>query len=150
LVSTQASATNPAGVDYDNTLWEADWLHRYHPYIEDLARCAPRQPVPLIDYGNPDTKVDRDILFWNPALEQTVAVTDTYVCDKWPDATLYTIHDRNRLSRVYAAQIRGAPWQPSLPPEQWSRSACGNALELPPLWKWLRATVNQPGHSTDR
>jgi hypothetical protein len=113
---------------------------RYHPYVKDLARCAPRHPVPILEIDKPAELAAYDVLFWNPALDQTYDITTGHICRLWPDAKLYTIFDRNHLSLVYAAQVRGEPWTPSVPAAQWRTSACTDKREAPALWEMLEAT----------
>jgi len=105
--------------------WEADWLLSYHPYVADLTRCAPRRPVPIIPVQDVQALGARDLLFWNPALDQTVQMTEHHVCRRWPDAALFSISDRSGLSRLHGAQIGGAAWQPAAPSDKWSQRRCG-------------------------
>lgn len=147
MLTSYGSALNPPDAKYETRFWEADWLRTYHPYIEELARCAPRRPVAIVALESPDELARHDILFWNPALEQTIAVTQRYVCRQWPGATLFTIHDRNRLSQVYAARVGGPPWEPRAPRGQWSSYGCGTPREVPPLWRMLGVTAASAGDS---
>ena len=127
MLTAEGRALNQNNVADNAQLWEADWLRHYHPYISELARCAPRHPVPIIAIQKPEELQAYDLLFWNPALDQTIQITRRDICRLWPDAILYTIVDRAGLSRVYAAQIHGSDWRPSLPQKQWSTRSCGEA-----------------------
>lgn len=112
---------------YNARHWDADWLRSHHPYIDDLASCAPRHPVPIIPIQHPERLADKDLLFWSPALEQTTEITQRHICRLWPNAVLYTIVDRAGLSRLYGAQIHGPEWTPSVPARQWSTRRCGES-----------------------
>lgn len=124
MLTSNEPALNPPDVAERDKLWHADWLRRYHPYVDDLARCAPRRPVPIIPIEQAPRLDPYDVVFWHPALDQTIRITEREVCRRWPEATLFTIWDRAHLSRVQAAQIRGEGWQPTLPAEQWETSRC--------------------------
>jgi hypothetical protein len=124
MISSGRSAHNPLETTYAYWLWESDWLMTYHPYVHDLARCAPRRPVAIVSIDDQNSLRTYDILFWSPALDQTIRITETEICRLWPDAALYTIYDRAGLSRVYAAQINGTGWRPSVPDRQWGVSGC--------------------------
>ena len=84
-----------------------------------------RRPIPILPVQNVDELARYDLLFWAPALDQTISMTKRHVCRMWPDATLYTIVDRAGLSRVYAAQVRGSGWTPAVAEDRWSTSRCG-------------------------
>jgi hypothetical protein len=66
------------------------------------------------------------VLFWSPAVEE-VAGMSGLVCARWPAATRFTVTDPAGLSRVHAAHVAGAPWQPALPAAQWQAGACAPA-----------------------
>jgi len=124
MLTTNERALNPPDVSDRDKLWHGDWLRRYHPYIDDLARCAPRRPVPIIPIEQAPRLDPYDVVFWHPALDQTIQITEREICRRWPDATLFTIWDQAHLSRVHAAQIRGDGWQPTVPADQWETTRC--------------------------
>jgi hypothetical protein len=124
MLTSNEPALNPPDVAERDRLWHADWLRRYHPYVDDLARCAPRRPVPLIPIEQAPRLDAYDVVFWHPALDQTIRITEREICRRWPDATLYTIWDQARLSRVQAARIRGDEWQPTVPADRWETARC--------------------------
>jgi hypothetical protein len=124
MLTSNEPALNPPDVAERDRLWHADWLRRYHPYVDDLARCAPRRPVPIIPIEQAPRLDPYDVVFWHPALDQTIRITEREICRRWPDATLYTIWDRAGLSRVQAARIRGDEWQPTVPADQWETARC--------------------------
>jgi hypothetical protein len=124
MLTSNELALNPADVTDRDRLWHADWLRRYHPYVDDLARCAPRRPVPIIPIEQAPRLDPYDVVFWHPALDQTIRITEREICRRWPDATLFTIRDQAGLSRVQAAQIRGDGWQPAVPADQWETTRC--------------------------
>jgi len=115
---------NPPDVEQRFKLWQSDWLRFYHPYIDEIARGVPAQPVAIVDVNKPEELQPYELVFWNPALDQSIRVTERHVCRLWPDATLYTIWDHARISRVHAAQIRGSGWTPDVPPERWTSDRC--------------------------
>lgn len=131
MLTAYGDARHTQGVDDRHRLWEADWLMRHHPYIREIARSAPQHPIPLLPIDNTPAEQAQmegfDLLFWNPALDQTIAITATYVCRRWPNATLYTIYDQAGLSKVYAAQLHGQPWVPRVARSQWTTLRCGAA-----------------------
>ena len=100
-------------------------------YADEIAGNVPTRPIPIVRFedlagpvGRPEADLPaRDLLFWSPAVEQTAGVT-ARLCERWPDAALYTIIDKAGLSRVYAAHLKGSGWAPALPAEQWSMTRC--------------------------
>lgn len=133
MLTAYGNANNSGNVSYNDRLWEADWLRHYHPYIDELARCAPRRPLAIVSINDATADFSPyELLFWGPALEQTVSITEQHICRRWPEAQLFTIYDRPGLSRVYAARIRGGDWQPSLPKHQWYSRHCGEAISTDP------------------
>ena len=119
------------GVDPRRRHWEFDWLRAHHPYIDEIVRCVPRRPIPLVPVDRIDLLAGYDVVFWSPALEQTAGIRQD-LCRTWPDAALYTIVDAAGLSRLYAARPRGPGWSPSLPQAQWTTARCapGEILSL--------------------
>jgi hypothetical protein len=65
----------------------------------------------------------KDLLFWSHGFDRDVAVADA-ICRQWPQAVLYEIWDRARLSRVRAARIGPAPWQPHDADGRWRSWDC--------------------------
>jgi hypothetical protein len=107
--------------------WDLDWLRHHHPYVEEIVRVVPKRPIPIADIESltpPGQRADRDIVFWSPALEQTVGVSQR-LCDLWPDADVYTISDTAGLSRVYGARLAGPSWTPALSSRRWKVASCG-------------------------
>jgi hypothetical protein len=107
--------------------WQLDWLRHHHPYIDDIVRSVPERPIPIVDIESVIPSVERpgrDVVFWSPALEQTVGVTEK-LCRLWPDALHYTIVDAAGFSRLYGASLSGRSWKPALSPGQWTASTCG-------------------------
>lgn len=107
--------------------WEFDWLRHHHPYVQEILRSVPEQPIPFVDLDrlggwNTDDPEYR-VLFWSPALEQTTGVTDR-LCHQWPDAMLYTVVDAAGQSRLYAARLAGEDWAPAVPRGQWTARRC--------------------------
>lgn len=107
--------------------WDLDWLRKNHPYIADVVRAVPSQPILMTEVehvtpGEFETN-ERNVVFWNPALEQSAGVRDQ-LCARWPDATLYTMTDASGLSRLHAAQLGGQPWAPALPADRWISQPC--------------------------
>jgi hypothetical protein len=150
MLTSSGEALHPPGVDPrvaggEDWQWEADWLRYYHPYVDDLARCEPRRPVPIVPIEQWGELDNYDLLFWGPALEQTIAIGRQRVCAKWPDATVYTIVDRAGLSRLLAAQIAGRPWTPELPRAQWTTTSC-RTYEPDPVWAIWDARAAQVHH----
>jgi hypothetical protein len=124
VLTFDGQAPTRPGATYTTRHWEADWLRAHHPYIDDLARCAPKRPVPIISIQTPEKLAGKDLVFWSPALDQTVDMTKSQVCRLWPNAVLYTIADQSGLSRLYGAQIRGPAWTPLAPADRWSTRSC--------------------------
>jgi hypothetical protein len=108
--------------------WELDWLRKHHPYIAEIIRCVPEQPIPMVEVEHlvvaRDRTADQDVVFWSPALEETASVR-TRICAVWSDATVYTITDASGLSRVFAAHLGGSDWKPAVPRRQWTSERCG-------------------------
>lgn len=115
-------------VDPLHRYWELDWLRKNHPYIDEIVRCVPEHPLPILPFdvarGNPTIQ----IFLWSPALEETAEISKQ-VCQAWPDTSLYTIVDAAGLSRVHAAQRKGPGWQPSVPESQWRAVSCAEGLK---------------------
>lgn len=132
FLTVDGPATSSDESEHQRRHWEADWLRAHHPYIADLTRCAPRRPVPIVAVQNSRGLAGKELLFWNPALDQTVQMTERHVCQRWPQAVLFTIADRSGLSRLYGAQVGGPAWQPSAPPDKWSQRRCGEVDPLGP------------------
>lgn len=64
-----------------------------------------------------------DLLFWSHGFDLEFTVREA-VCRQWPHAAFYEIYDRARLSRVYAARLGRAPWQPSGTAGRWRTWDC--------------------------
>jgi hypothetical protein len=107
----------------------ATWLQ-----LREIATHVPPRPIPVVmldelrdERGAPVPTAPRhDVLFWSPAVEE-VAGMSGLVCARWPAATRFTVTDPAGLSRVHAAHVAGAPWQPALPAAQWQAGACAPA-----------------------
>jgi hypothetical protein len=101
-----------------------------------MTAYAGARPVGFLPYAGgplPDAGLaaeGKDLLFWSPGLERDAAVAAA-LCAQWPDATLYEIRDEARRSRVHAARIGGAPWEPRLPTARWRARTCGQPLATP-------------------
>jgi hypothetical protein len=155
MLTSSGEALHPPGVDprvsgREDWQWEADWLRYYHPYVDDLARCAPRRAIPIVAIEQWGEVENYDLLFWGPALEQTIAIGQRRICGKWPDATVYSLTDRAGLSRVYAVQIGGEPWTPALPRSQWATTSC-RTYEPDPVWAiWDARAARGPDAAAPR
>jgi hypothetical protein len=103
--------------------WDLDWLRHNHPYIDDVVAWTPQRPIPVIDIDRLGDAPDRTLIFWAPALEQTVGVR-ARLCAAHPAATVYTIGDASGLSRVYAADLNGRAWTPAVPQTRWTAQPC--------------------------
>jgi hypothetical protein len=124
---TSSGRDSRPGVPPGRRYWELDWLRHNHPYIDEIARCVPKRPIPLFDLDlleqwNP-AGPEKRLVFWSPALQQTTAVSQR-LCRRWPEATLYTVRDSTGLSRLYGARLVGDEWMPGVPREQWTTTRC--------------------------
>ncbi len=104
--------------------WNLHWL-----FVEPIATLLPTPPAAARRFGE-FTGVDLtsaapppDVYFWSPALEDDAGVSRT-LCAHWPKAALYTLLDRPKIFRAYAAVPDGGGWRPDLPPDRWSVARC--------------------------
>ena len=114
-------------IDPLHRFWELDWLRKNHPYIDDIVRTVPQQPLAILTFEAARSNPAIEIFLWSPALEETAEVS-TQVCQAWPDTALYTIVDAAGLSRVYAARRAGSRWTPKISKNQWAAVGCGEGL----------------------
>ena len=104
--------------------WNLTWL-----YIDRIAALVPVRRLPVLAYGQLEsqqpTAADalQRVYFWSPGLEGDAAVS-RLVCDRWPQAALYTLVDESGMFTAFAASPRGATWHPRLPAGRWTVSFC--------------------------
>ncbi len=126
-VSITAEGLHPRhDVDPLRRHFHLDWLLKFHPYVNEILRTVPKLPIRSVTFEEAASNPDAKLLFWSPALEETAEVSSS-VCKTWPDASLYTIVDLAKLSRVYAT-ARDPDWKPALPADQWSVASCNTGL----------------------
>lgn len=101
--------------------------------------------ISLRDYSDRSSLLDRGeagkaiapVIAWAPALEMDCDVARA-LCAEWPEALLYTVWSKSKLSRVYfAVPNPGNPWQPTLAVDRWSKSSCrdfGDPFPEDGLW----------------
>lgn len=129
-------------LEHGNPRWE--WL-----YAPEIMRHLPRAPIGTRAYRNAGILLARpdgdapvaDVLFWSPGLEEEESVRRT-LCACWPRTDLYTIRDAAGLSRVFAARLQGAPWEPALPRTRWSVEACPSDATMPAACALVRARAH--------
>ena len=120
--------------DLDRAAYLNDGRERaFWRFVDEITTQVPRRPIPIAQLevliSAPDRAPRAELLFWSPAVEQTASIT-TRVCERWPDAALYTIVDQAHLSRLYAARPTGPGWEPAVPAGQWSVTRCRHAERL--------------------
>jgi hypothetical protein len=104
--------------------WNLRWL-----YVEPMARLLPARPAATRTVGEfaraaaASPEPPEHVYLWSPALEADAAISRS-MCERWPGAALYTLRDRPRIFRAYAADPRGGAWQPRLPADRWSVAHC--------------------------
>ena len=112
---------NADAVFLEHGLW---WL-----YVDRIAALLPAHPEPSrtvvqldrLEAQLPDT--GRGVYFWSPGLETDTAVS-CLICERWPEAAVYTLTDKPGLFRAFAASPYGATWHPRLPTRRWTVSSC--------------------------
>jgi hypothetical protein len=112
------AAAGPARGRVPHTL---TWL-----FVEPIARLLPARPMAtrtVAELERIEPGAAAPLYVWSPALEEDAAVSRT-ICARWPDAALYTLHDRPRLFHALAAAPAGPRWEPALPPGRWSMRRC--------------------------
>jgi hypothetical protein len=72
----------------------------------------------------------KDLLFWSHGYDQDFDMRAA-ICSQWPEATLYEIWDEARVSRVHAARVGPAAWEPAGAEGRWRSVAC--AVPVTPL-----------------
>ncbi|HYD50370.1 MAG TPA: glycosyltransferase family 39 protein [Terriglobales bacterium] len=117
-------------------------------YLSDVECCSnvpsyvlwsfPDAPLSLVNYRNrrslTESNGDRvdpvaDPIFWSPAMEQQCRIARG-ICAQWPNAVIYTLHSRSRISRAVAASIDpGIEWRPTLPDGRWTAEPCASFSE---------------------
>lgn len=123
LLTAAGMPSDPPDVAPRERHYSADWLRKYHPYADEIARCVPRQPLTIASLAEPATLDVYELLFWSPAVERTARVT-AQICARWPGAALYTLSDPAHLSQALAARPQGPGWKPELPKRQWTVRLC--------------------------
>lgn len=109
------------------SLPEPDCCSNIPPYV--LA-WFPTTPLSTIDYKNrlsitaPNGEPTAGVMLWSPAMEQQCHIS-TGLCAQWPNAVIYTLYSRSRLTRAFAARIDpDSSWRPSLTAERWTAEPC--------------------------
>lgn len=123
-----------------------DWLH-----VAEIGRFLPRRPVPSRPYRGEASLLDpatgrpaAGLILWSPALERAAGVAGA-LCRRFPDATLFRLHDVAGLSTAWAARPAGPGWTPALPPRRWERFDCTDrASRRSTLARHARAARSRP------
>jgi hypothetical protein len=128
----RAFALQPVALEYGIGENRIDWLNN-----AAIARLLPAAPIEVRTYSERDTSAlaradaGARLHLWSPALESEVGVGRA-LCQRWPQAALYTLWDAPRRSRALAGLPAGDRWVPALPQGRWSVTTCAAAEPTEP------------------
>lgn len=145
-LTLRAVASTPAD---DVMLLEHGPPPRWWMYVAEIAHYVPPTPLrtrPYLNAGSLLADPERDVpaapvILWSPGLEEEQSIRQN-LCGCWPDARVFTMHDRSGLSSGFAAGLRDAAWEPALPRDQWSVTGCSAASRAGISCEVLRALAH--------